>query len=159
MRLINFNSNITIYLAEPRWDSCALNMVRKVLLVCNLRGHGISLNLSNDKQIKYFNNRWKGKNRPTNVLSFPNLKTSADPSFQKNYLGDIILSYQTLKKESKDGKLLFINHMAHLLTHGILHLKGFTHENRSREKTMQKEEINILKRLNISNPYINYRLI
>ena len=159
MRLINFNSNIIIHLPEPRWTNSAINMVRRVLVVCNLQGLGLSLSLSNDQQIKYFNNKWKGKNKPTNVLSFPNFKSSLDPNFQKNYLGDIILSYQTLKKESVFANLLFINHMAHLLTHGILHLKGYTHENKIKEKVMQKEEINILRRLNISNPYTNNRLI
>jgi probable rRNA maturation factor len=130
-------------------------MTRKVLNVCNLRRKGISITLSNDKQVKKLNYRWKGKNKPTNVLSFPN-----EESFSKNscYLGDIILAYETLKKEANEGNILFSSHMSHLLVHGILHLKGYSHKNKSEERIMQTEEIRILKILNVNNPYKNQRL-
>ena len=159
MRLINFNSNIIINLQEPRWNSSAISMTRKVLNACRLQKYGVSIILSNDKYVQYLNYKWKGRNKPTNVLSFSNNETIPDSNFQKHYLGDIILGYQTLKKEANFGKLLFINHMSHLLIHGILHLKGYSHNNRITEKVMQTEEIRILKILNILNPYKNYRLI
>ena len=159
MRLINFNSNIIINLQEPRWNSSAISMTRKVLNACRLQKYGVSVILSNDKQVQYLNYKWKGRNKPTNVLSFPNNNIITDSNFQKHYLGDIILGYQTLKKEASYGKLVFINHMSHLLIHGILHLKGYSHNNRINEKVMQDEEIRILKILNIFNPYKNYRLI
>ena len=155
MRLISFNSNIVINLFEPRWTRKSTSMARKVLSVCNLRRKGISITLSNDKQVKKLNFRWKGKNNPTNVLSFPN-----EENFSKNscYLGDIILAYETLKKEANEGNIIFSSHMSHLLVHGILHLKGYSHENKSDERIMQTEEIRILKILNINNPYKNQRL-
>ena len=68
------------------------------------------------------------------------------------------MAYETLKKEALDGNILFLNHMSHLLIHGILHLKGYTHENKNNERIMQIEEIRILKNLNINNPYKNQRL-
>ena len=98
MRLIKFNSNIVISLNDPRWSIFSINMVRSVLKACKLRNLGISLNLSNDKEIQNLNYKWKGKKQPTNVLSFPNYFFPKDPNNKKNYLGDIILSYQTLKK-------------------------------------------------------------
>ena len=156
--MINFNSNITIYLQEPRWSGAEINMVRKVLKACKLQSYGVSLKLSNDKEIQFLNYKWMGKNRPTNVLSFPNKVSSNKMCLKRTYLGDIILSYQTLKKESKIGKISFLNHMSHLLIHGILHLKGYTHENRLNKKVMQKEEVKILKTLRICNPYKNDRL-
>ena len=159
MRLINFNSNIIINLQEPRWNSCSINMTRKVLKICRLQKYGISVILSNDKKVQYLNNKWKGKNKPTNVLSFPNKNVIPDSNFKTHYLGDIILGYETLKKEASYGNVLFINHMSHLLIHGILHLKGYAHNNRVNEKFMQTEEIRILKILNISNPYKSNRLI
>tara|TARA_B100000029_G_scaffold508003_1_gene593885 strand:+ start:474 stop:878 length:405 start_codon:yes stop_codon:yes gene_type:complete len=134
-------------------------MTRKVLKACRLQKYGLSIILSNDKQVQYLNYKWKGRNKPTNVLSFPSNKITPHSNFQKHYLGDIILGYQTLKKEATFGKLLFINHMSHLLIHGILHLKGYSHNNRINEKVMQIEEIRILKILNIFNPYKNHRLI
>ena len=154
MRLINFNSNIIINF-EPRWNRKSTSMARKVLNVFNLKRKGISIILSNDKHVKKLNYQWKGKNKPTNVLSFPN-----EENFLKNscYLGDIILAYETLKKEANEGNILFSSHMSHLLVHGILHLKGYSHENKSDERIMQTEEIRILKILNINNPYKNHKL-
>ena len=67
------------------------------------------------------------------------------------------MAYETLKKEANEGNILFLNHMSHLLIHGILHLKGYSHENKSEERIMQTEEIRILKILNINNPYKNQR--
>ena len=159
MRLINFNSDINITLLEPRWNSNSISMIRKILKVCNLQRYGVSIVLSNDKQIQYLNCKWKGKNKPTNVLSFPQDRIISNSNYQKNYLGDIILAYQTLKKEATFGNLSFIHHMSHLLIHGILHLKGYDHDNKINEKVMQTEEIRILKILNISNPYKSNRLI
>ena len=158
MRLINFNSNIIINLYEPRWNRKSTSMARKVLKACNLKKRGISIVLSNDRQIQKLNYQWKGKNKPTNVLSFPNIKNFSSNLEHDSYLGDIILAYETLKKEANKGNILFYNHMSHLLIHGILHLKGYTHEKKNEERIMQTEEIRILKILNIGNPYKNQRL-
>ena len=85
MRLINFNSNIIINLQEPRWNSSAISMTRKVLNACRLQKYGVSIILSNDKQVQYLNYKWKGRNKPTNVLSFSKLlnqKATHTPSAQ-----------------------------------------------------------------------------
>ncbi len=153
MRVINFNSNIVINLFEPKWTMKSTSIARKVIKACNLKRKGVSIILSNDKEVQRLNYQWRGKNKPTNVLSFPNdVKNTS-------YLGDIILAYETLKKEANDGNILFSSHMSHLLIHGILHLKGYNHEKRKEEKTMQNEEIRILKTLSIGNPYKNQRLV
>ena len=159
MRLINFNSNITINLQEAKWSSKSVSMVRKVLKVSKLKKNGITVNLSNDKHVKSLNYRWKGENKTTNVLSFPNYEDISLMRKKQNFLGDIILGFETLKKESFCGNICITNHMAHLLVHGILHLKGFTHETRIDEKIMQREEIRILKILKIQNPYKNNRFL
>ena len=57
------------------------------------------------------------------------------------------MAYETLKKEANEGNILFLDHMSHLLIHGILHLKGYNHEKRNNERIMQIEEIRILKNL------------
>ena len=66
MRLIHFNSNIIINLFEPRWSREATFMTRKVIKACNLKRSGVSIMLSNDRQIQKLNHKWKGKNIPTN---------------------------------------------------------------------------------------------
>ena len=69
------------------------------------------------------------------------------------YLGDIIISYDTLLKEVKKKKIDLQDHLSHILIHGILHLKGYTHDYEEDTRLMQNEEKRLLKNLNIQNPY------
>ena len=147
-----FNSNIFIYQREARWKITDITTVRSVLRVTKVRANGLSIRLSNDKEIKAFNFKWKGVDKPTNILSFIN----NDKVFLKNnliYLGDIIISYDTLLKEVKNKKIDLQDHLSHILIHGILHLKGYTHDYEEDTRLMQNEEKRLLKNLNIKNPY------
>ena len=148
-----FNSNVYIFQKEVRWRIAEINTVRKVLKVIQINRNGLTIRLSNDKDVKAFNLKWKGINKPTNILSFsPNDKVF---SFENNmiYLGDIVISYDTLLKEVKNKKIDFQDHLSHILIHGILHLKGYTHEKEEDTRLMQNEEKRLLKNLNIKNPY------
>ena len=131
MRLINFNSNIIINIFEPRWTRKSTSMARKVLKVCNLRRKGISIIFSNDEQVKKLNFQWKNKNKPTNVLSFPNIENFSKNIKSSYYLGDII--YIRNPKRNEARKNLFSSHMSHLLVHGILHLQGYNHKKNKKE--------------------------
>ena len=148
-----FNSNIYIYQKEPKWKTDEINTVRKVLKVTNTQRNGLTIRLSNDKEVKVFNLKWKGINKSTNILSF--LNNDKIFSFENNmiYLGDIIISYETLLKEVKSKKIDFQDHLSHILIHGILHLKGYTHDKEEDTRLMQNEEKRLLKNLNIKNPY------
>ena len=148
-----FNSNIYIYQKEPKWKTDEINTVRKVLKATNIQRKGLTIRLSNDKEIKAFNLKWKGINKPTNILSF--LNNGQSSSFEDNmrYLGDVIISYDTLIKEAKIAKIDFQDHLSHILIHGILHLKGYTHCKEEDTRIMQNEEKRLLKNLNIKNPY------
>ena len=148
-----FNSNIYIYQKEAKWNSAEINTVRKVLKTSKVHRNGLTIRLSNDKDIKAFNLKWKGINKSTNILSFlNNVKVF---SFENNviYLGDIIISYDTLFKEVKNRKIDFKDHLSHILVHGILHLKGYTHNKEEDTRLMQNEEKRLLKNLNVKNPY------
>ena len=148
-----FNSNVYIFQKEVRWRIAEINTVRKVLKVIKINRNGLTIRLSNDKDVKAFNLKWKGINKSTNILSF--LNNDQVFSFENNmiYLGDIIISYDTLLKEVKIKKIDFKDHLSHILIHGILHLKGYTHEKEEDTRLMQNEEIRLLKNLNIKNPY------
>ena len=148
-----FNSNIYIFQKEVKWKSTEINTVRKVIKATKIQRNGITIRLSNDKDIKIFNLKWKGKNQSTNILSF--LNNDRIFSFENNmiYLGDIIISYDTLLKEVKIKKIDFKDHLSHILIHGILHLKGYTHDKEEDTRIMQNEEKRLLKNLNIKNPY------
>lgn len=120
-----------------------------VLLVC-------------DSQMKKINFEFRQKNKPTNVLSFPALDEKlirkvgikkAASAAQHLFLGDIIISYETVKKESLAQKKKFNDHLTHLILHSILHLIGYDHEDKKMAKIMENLEIKILKTLQIKNPY------
>ena len=152
MKSFIFNSNIYIYQREARWKITDITTIRNVLRVTKVRANGLAIRLSNDKEIKAFNLKWKGINKPTNILSFIN----NDKVFLKNnliYLGDIIISYDTLLNEVKNKKIDLQDHLSHILIHGILHLKGYTHDYEEDTRLMQNEEKRLLKNLNIKNPY------
>ncbi len=148
-----FNSNIYIYQKEAKWKADEINTIRKVIKATKTQRNGLTIRLSNDKEVKAFNLKWKGINKSTNILSF--LNNDKVFSFENNmiYLGDIIISYDTLLKEVKSKKIDFQDHLSHILIHGILHLKGYTHEKEEDTRIMQNVEKRLLKNLNIKNPY------
>ena len=105
---------------------------------------------TNDRMLD-LNKLYRKKDVPTNVLSFP----SGSPNFDEIpfVLGDIAIGYSITLEESIKANLTFLNHMQHLLVHGCLHLLGFDHEKTNEAEEMERIEINILKKLNIDNPY------
>ncbi len=154
MRLININNRIFVNLNVNKWRIKDINVVRKVIRACSIKKQGLSVKLSNDDDIKELNYHWRGIKKPTNILSFPNL--SKEKSFE--YLGDIIISFQTLKKETKINKVPFESHLSHILVHGILHLKGYNHDHWEDENIMKKEEIRILDMLKMNTTYLKRTL-
>jgi probable rRNA maturation factor len=110
-----------------------------------------------DDNIKKLNKEFLNKDKPTNVLSFPDEdRNYLDFSYLKGdvILGDIIFAEETILKESKEFKISIENHFTHLLVHGILHLLGFDHELEEDWKIMTSLEIKILEKLNIKKPPI-----
>lgn len=111
-----------------------------------------SVFLSNNSYIRYLNNRYLHKNKPTNVLAFPKLELDYKDLHLPNLkiqtdtlnLGDVILSYNTCLVESKRLSISFIKHCSHLLTHGFLHLLGFDHTKLDDAKIMEEMERIIL---------------
>ena len=148
-----FNSNIYIYQKEAKWKAAEINTVRKVIKATKIQRNGLAVRLSNDKDVKVFNLKWKGINKATNILSFFNNDQVFHFENNITYLGDIIISYDTLLREVKIKKIDFQDHLSHILIHGILHLKGYTHDKEEDTRIMQNEEKRVLKNLNIEDPY------
>ncbi len=121
----------------------------------------VSITLANDAIIQDLNHRYRDKNKPTNVLSFPanddalsliNNPIHPGPLVQ---LGDIVLAFETLQREAKEQHKPFENHFMHLLVHGMLHLLGFDHQTDNEAEDMEKQEKTILEKFNIPDPYRN----
>lgn len=105
----------------------------------------IAIVLSNDAEVQTMNRDFRHKDKPTNVLSFPDE--------EEGVLGDIILSLDTLMREAEEQKKPFQHHLIHMLTHGTLHLLGHDHEEDDEAAIMEAREISFLDTLNIPNPY------
>ena len=105
----------------------------------------VSVVLADDREVQNLNKTFRQKDKPTNVLSFP--------STVEGELGDIILAYETIMREAEEAGISPLNHTLHLIIHGFLHLLGYDHEEESEAQHMENMEIQILKTLNISNPY------
>ncbi|MCL2748816.1 MAG: apolipoprotein N-acyltransferase [Alphaproteobacteria bacterium] len=103
----------------------------------------ISIVLTNDSEICQLNKKYRGIDKPTNVLSFE--------TGDSELLGDIYISFDTTMRESGDPE--FISHTTHLIVHGVLHLLGYDHCSDSGARTMEALEIKILAKLGIKNPY------
>lgn len=119
-----------------------------------LGGHAseVSLVLTDDATVRTLNARWRGKDTPTNVLSFPAYPIAAgDPPGP--LLGDIVLARETIAREAAiDGKP-FDAHFRHLIVHGFLHLLGYDHQSDKDAEQMERLERAILADLGISDPY------
>jgi probable rRNA maturation factor len=115
-------------------------------------GGEVSLCLADDAALRALNLRWRGIDKPTNVLSFP----SAPPNrlAEATTLGDIALAYETLAREAEDLGVSLADHYRHLLVHGFLHLIGYDHETDAEAERMEALETKILARLvGAADPY------
>lgn len=105
----------------------------------------LTLLLAGDARVKSLNHDFRGKNVPTNVLSFP--------SAREDYLGDVAIAYGVTAREAKASGKDLQDHAVHLAVHGVLHLLGFDHVTQRQAKVMEPLEVKILKTLQIANPY------
>ena len=117
----------------------------------------ISVCLTNDDHVRELNARWRGKDKPTNVLSFPMAESYElqDENVAENelLLGDIVLAHGICEAEASEKGVSFEAHMAHLLVHGTLHLLGYDHKDDGEAAEMEQREVRALVRLGIANPY------
>jgi probable rRNA maturation factor len=113
----------------------------------------VSVLFADDAVVRDLNARFRGKDKSTNVLSFPAVSAGHAPLA----LGDIVLAFETVEREAEaDGKP-FRDHAAHLLVHGLLHLLGYDHEADDEAEDMERRETEILAALGIPDPYADNR--
>ncbi|MFL6782339.1 MAG: rRNA maturation RNase YbeY [Sphingomicrobium sp.] len=156
--------------ADEEWDSSKRwePLVRKAAeaaiaesafpdLMDSDRAIEMSVTLTGDDEVQALNSKWRGKDKPTNVLSFP---MADDLDFARSsvsgpelLLGDIILAHGVCEAEASEKGVPFEQHATHLVVHGTLHLLGYDHQDDAQASDMEAREVRALARLGIADPY------
>ena len=110
----------------------------------------LSIVLTDDAEQQELNREWRGIDKPTNVLSFPQIEPFGPVS---GILGDIVLARETLEREAADLQKPLTDHFTHLVVHGFLHILGYDHMEEGEALEMEGLETQILGSLGIPDPY------
>ncbi|MEQ2352948.1 rRNA maturation RNase YbeY [Pseudoalteromonas piscicida] len=110
----------------------------------------LTIRIADEHESQELNSQYRGKDKPTNVLSFP---FDAPPGIELPLIGDLIICPQVVYQESIEQEKTFHDHFAHMVIHGCLHLLGFDHINEQDAVEMETIEKQILASLNIADPY------
>lgn len=119
----------------------------------------IAVLLTNNNRMQELNAEFRDKNKPTNVLSFPDAEIKSNDlleflhSKEYIYVGDIAIGYDIIKAEALEAGIDMKDHFTHLLIHGMLHLIGYDHVHKDEAEEMMDLEIRILKEFGIASPY------
>lgn len=110
----------------------------------------VSVLLTDDERVQELNRSYRGKDRPTNVLSFP---AGPTPDGGPVLLGDIAVAFETTRREAEIERKPLEDHLCHLLVHGTLHLLGYDHEAEDEAEMMEAREVEHLAALGVADPY------
>jgi probable rRNA maturation factor len=155
--LDNWNSKKEIN--EKVISDITKNIINRYKNLKTIKEIELSVLLTNDKKMLSLNSEFRDVEKPTNVLSFPDLEINwrhlleLKPDADYMYLGDIAYGFETVKREAEDKQINFEDHFKHLLVHGILHLIGYDHIEDEEAEIMESLEIEILNDYNIKSPY------
>jgi probable rRNA maturation factor len=146
-------TRIAVIVEEPGWRELGKEFpaelrraARLALVACKkARAGALTILLADDAKLKALNAQFRGKNKPTNVLSFPGAGG--------DYLGDVAIAHGVTAREASAATKTIHDHAVHLAVHGVLHLLGYDHESAREAQVMEPLEIAILAELGIADPY------
>jgi probable rRNA maturation factor len=145
-----------LWQAEPAAEQTVRDAIAAAAATLSTADGEVAILLTGDKAIRALNRQWRGIDKPTNVLSFPAAVTAA--SIGAKFFGDIVIAYETLKRECDDENRIFLHHLAHLTIHGFLHLIGYGHEVDAEADEMEGLESKIMLRMNLPDPWLGRHL-
>jgi probable rRNA maturation factor len=150
------SATVDIAMDSPLWadvpmiEKVVRGAVEAALSECTIEKAEVGVALTDDARVRELNRQWRGHDMPTNVLSFP---APEIPAENGRFLGDVILAFETIRREAELETKPIAHHVAHLAVHGTLHLLGFDHEADADAERMERRERDILARLGIPDPY------
>jgi len=150
--------------SNTRWDELARSAATAAIaesafpqLADGPRSVEISLRLAGDDEVRLLNAQWRGKDKATNVLSFPMAEgaelADAAADGPELMLGDIIMAHGVCGREAEAKAVPIERHAAHLMVHGTLHLLGYDHQDEAQAADMEAREVRALARIGIADPY------
>ena len=147
---------IDILVQSPLWSDQPLaeHTVREAIAAASTtistKNGEVSIILADDLAVRALNRQWRGVDKPTNVLSFPAKGIEGGPRL----FGDIVMAYETLKRECDNEGRVFLHHLAHLTIHGFLHLMGYDHSVDAEAEEMEGLESKIMMRMSLPDPWL-----
>jgi probable rRNA maturation factor len=135
----------------PEWQPDIQTLMAACATAGLLKAAAFTIVLTDDAHIQKLNQQFRGKDKPTNVLSFPD--GTIDPETGRTYLGDLVLAVETIRQEAATQQKLFAVHAQHMLVHGLLHLLGYTHDEDDDATEMEHLERMLLAAVGIPDPY------
>lgn len=134
--------------ALPEVEALAMAAAQAALSTApNAPSAGLAILLADDETVRDLNARFRGKDGPTNVLSFP------APENPEGHLGDIALAYGVCAREAREQGKSIGHHLQHLVAHGVLHLLGYDHMSDDEAEAMEGLERVVLAGLGVPDPY------
>jgi probable rRNA maturation factor len=156
-----------IIFETPQWGKSGLSLKKNIPITLNtawshiphkpkIKTAEVTITLTDDTHIQKLNSQFRKKNKPTNVLSFPMFDTLDDIPVGNHPipLGEIFIAFETIKREAVEQDKSVHDHLHHMVVHGFLHLLGYDHMVDDEAEEMENLEIKILKKMGISNPYL-----
>jgi probable rRNA maturation factor len=151
--------SVTVIVAEPRWKVHAefLVKLKRAAVRAVERGarsrrrRSLTILLASDRTLRNLNRRFRGKDKSTNVLSFPAGLN------RESYLGDVAIALGVTAREAKQADRRLSDHATHLAVHGVLHLMGHDHRRAGEASRMERLEAAILAEFGIADPYESLR--
>jgi probable rRNA maturation factor len=140
--------------AESLARTAAAATIRQCVPTLLNRAGEVTVTLADDQMLNQLNQYHRQKDGPTNVLSFPMMDGAGELSTEVDILlGDVIIAHGVTAREARESEKEIADHLSHLVVHGVLHLLGYDHEDDEEATEMEKLEVEILKSLNIADPY------
>ncbi|MEX0735545.1 MAG: rRNA maturation RNase YbeY [Steroidobacteraceae bacterium] len=136
------------YRTRRPWAPAPASLRRWARLAAGDRRGELGIRVVGAGESRQLNERWRGRQAPTNVLSFP-----AAPALRGRQLGDIVVCAPVIAREAREQGKALSAHWAHMIVHGTLHLLGFDHVRAADAKRMEGRERALLRRIGIGDPY------